>query len=75
MCDLPNGYYLRIDIVKAVTMLNSDASKLCRECRQVLHEEWVISKCIFDIQECHLCNHKYCDIHLSDRIDRRVCQQ
>ena len=75
MCDLRNRDYLKFDILKAVSMLNGDASKLCRECRQVLHEEGIISKCIFDTQECHLCNNKYCKVHLSDHINRRVCQQ
>jgi hypothetical protein len=54
-------------------MLNVDASKLCRECRQVLHEEGIISRCIFDIKGCHLCNKKYCKVHLSDHIDRHEC--
>jgi hypothetical protein len=75
MCDLRKRDYLKFDILKAVSMLNGDASKLCRECRQVLHEEGIISKCIFDTQECHLCNNKYCKVHLSDHINRRVCEQ
>ena len=73
MCDLPPKYLLKFDILKVVTMLNVDASKLCRECRQVLHEEGIISRCIFDIKGCHLCNKKYCKVHLSDHIDRHEC--
>jgi hypothetical protein len=75
MCDLPNRYYLKIDIVKVVTILNNGASKLCSECLQTLREELMLSNCIFDIRECNLCNNEYCKVHLSDHIDRRVCQQ
>jgi len=74
MCDLPPEYYLRTDYIKAISMLQFP-EKLCFECGYALWEEGIISSCIFDTQECHLCNHKYCEIHLSDHIDRRVCQQ
>ena len=67
--------YLKIDIVKVVTILNNGASKLCSECLQTLQDELMLSNCIFDITECNLCKNKYCKIHLSDHIDRRVCQQ
>ena len=72
--DLPPELFLHTDPIKAASMLQFP-EKLCLECGFTLREEGVISRCILNVKQCMLCNHKYCPPHFMYHIQECILIQ